>query len=170
MHVIDAPRFGDVVELVTFCSGAGSRFAERRTTLSVDGRPAVETKALWVSIDPASGRPARLTEQFDDIYGEAAGGRSVNARLHHPLPSDAVGRGRWYQRATDYDVLGHANNSIALAAVEDVLDGRTPVSVDVEYRDAIEPGDEVEVLTSVGWMWLRAADRVRVSAHYRCDD
>ena len=57
-QVVRAPRFGDVVELTTFCSGYGSRFAERRTSVTIDGQPAIEAVALWVSVDPASGRPA----------------------------------------------------------------------------------------------------------------
>ena len=32
-----SPRYGDAVELTTFCSGTGGRWAERRTTLAVDG-------------------------------------------------------------------------------------------------------------------------------------
>src|SRR3954468_7706210 len=42
VEVVDAPRFGDVVELTTFCSGYGSRFAERRTSVTVDGKAAIE--------------------------------------------------------------------------------------------------------------------------------
>jgi len=169
VQMVDVPRFGDQVELLTFCGGYGSRFAERRTVITVDGRPAVEAVALWVSIDPERGRPAVLGEQFHAIYDEAAGGRAVNARLHHPLPLEGMRRRRWHQRATDHDLLGHANNSIAMVAVEDVLDGRTPTYVEVEYRDAIDPADEVEVVTDDGWMWLTVDGQVRVSARVDCD-
>jgi acyl-ACP thioesterase len=169
VQVVDAPRFGDYVELLTFCSGYGSRFAERRTAISVGGRPAVEAVALWVNIDPDRGRPAVLGEQFHAIYAEAAGGRAVNARLHHPLPAEGMHRWRWHQRATDHDLLGHANNSIAMVAVEEVLDGRAPSMVEVEYRDAIAPSDAVEVVTDDGWMWLTVDGQVRVSARVECD-
>jgi acyl-ACP thioesterase len=168
VKVVDAPRFGDHVELLTFCSGYGSRFAERRTVITLDGKPAVEAVALWVSIDPERGRPAVLGEQFYAIYGEAGGGRAVNARLHHPLPAEGMHRQRWHQRATDHDVMGHANNSIAMAAVEDVLDGRAPSLVEVEYRDAIDPADKVELVTDPGWMWLTVDGQVRVSARVQC--
>src|SRR4051812_49906411 len=130
LTVIDAPHFRDDVELTTWCGGYGSRFAERRTSVTVNTRPALEAVALWVSVDPKSGRPAVLGEQFHSIYGEAAGGRTVGSRLRHPPPPDGAPPRPWHQRRTDYDLLGHANNSIALAAVEEVLAGRIPTLVE----------------------------------------
>jgi acyl-ACP thioesterase len=170
VHIIDSPRFGDFIELTTFCSGYGNRFAERRTSITIDGRQAVEAVALWVSVNPENGRPAVLGEQFHAIYGEAAGGRTVNARLHHPLPAHDATRRQWQQRVTDHDLLGHANNSIAMAAVEDLLAGRQRTLVEMEYRDAIDPADDVELVTAGEWMWLMADGRVRVSARLECID
>ena len=56
------PRFNDDVELITFCSGTGSRWAERRTILTVDGRVAADAVAIWVYVNPATGAPAPLEE------------------------------------------------------------------------------------------------------------
>ena len=162
------PVLNDVVELVTFCSGFGSRFAERRTVVTVDGRLAVDAAALWVSVDPTSGRPARLGEQFHAIYGEAAGGRVVTSRLSHHTPPESATRRRWHQRTTDFDVLGHVNNSVAFAAVEEAIGGTAVSAVEVEYRNAIEPGDEVELVTTADSMWLTASGQVRVSACFQC--
>ena len=69
-------------------------------------------------------------------------------------------------RATDLDLLGHVNNAIALAAVEDSLvrDEGFPRRLEVEYRDAIEPDDDVQLVRAPGRMWLVAGGRVRVSA------
>jgi acyl-ACP thioesterase len=160
------PELADVVELTTWCSGVGSRWAERRTQLCVNGDTAVDAAALWVNLDPFSGRPAALGDQFDEIYGEAAAGRKVNSRLTHPAPDEAASRRPWVQRATDFDVLGHANNAIAFAAVEDALADITPGRVEVEYRDAIEPGDTVELHSAPGSMWLSVDGSVRVSARF----
>src|SRR3954468_24597640 len=98
------------------------------------------------------------------LYGEAAGGRTVRARLVHPAPPPDSQRRPWPQRAVDLDVLGHVNNAVALEAVEEVLSGRRPAVVEVEYRDAIEPGDDVELLTAGDGVWLTVAGDVRVSA------
>ncbi len=34
---------------------------------------AVQATALWVHVDLATGRPKRLPDTFDAVYGEAAG-------------------------------------------------------------------------------------------------
>jgi acyl-ACP thioesterase len=65
-----SPRYGDDVELTTFCSGTGGRWAERRTTLAVDGSSVAEAVAIWVYVDRA-GRPAPLGDWFFDHYGYA---------------------------------------------------------------------------------------------------
>src|SRR6202790_123913 len=44
------PAFRDEVTLTTFCSGTGSRWAERRTTLHAGGEVRVEAVALWVFV------------------------------------------------------------------------------------------------------------------------
>ena len=159
--------FRDDVELVTFCGGTGSRWAERRTDVGVGGEVLVRAAALWVHVDPVRGRPAPLPPEFLDLYGEAAGGRTVAARLRHePPPDNIAAPRRWALRATDLDLLGHVNNAIALATVEDSLirDEGLPRRLEVEYRDAIEWEDDVQLFRSPGRVWLVVDGRVRVSA------
>ena len=172
------PSFREDVELATFCGGTGSRWAERRTDISVDGDVLVRVAALWVHVDPVSGRPAKLPPEFLELYGEAAGGRVVTSRLQHEPPAAAEASDaaeavsgvrpcrRWPLRVTDFDLLGHVNNAIALAALEDSLvrDEGVPARVEVEYRDAIEPDDQVDLVREPGRMWLVVDGRVRVSA------
>jgi len=167
VELADAPKLGDVVELVTFCGGIGGRWAERRTRVSVGGEIAAEAQALWVHLDPATGRPAPLGDDFMAIYGEAAGGRTVRPKLIHQQPPDDADRRPWPQRAVDVDVLGHVNNAVALEAVEQVLGGRSPAAAEVEYRDPIEPGDQVELVTCGDALWLTVGANVRVSARLR---
>jgi acyl-ACP thioesterase len=71
------------------------------------------------------------------------------------------------QRVTDHDVLGHVNNAIAMAAVEEVLHGLAPRRVEVEYREAISPGDDVTLMCAEDLVWLVVDGRVRVSATFR---
>src|SRR5439155_1703444 len=75
-----SPRYGDDVELTTFCSGTGGHWAERRTSLAVDGSSVAEAGAVWVYVDRAA-RPARPGEGFFAHYGDAADGRNVSGRL-----------------------------------------------------------------------------------------
>src|SRR5260370_18818697 len=81
------PTFRDELTLTTFCSGTGSRFAERRTPIHAGERVSVEAVALWVYVDDA-GRPAPLEDWFFDLYGEAAAGRRGSSRLR-PRPPPA---------------------------------------------------------------------------------
>jgi acyl-ACP thioesterase len=65
-------------------------------------------------------------------------------------------------RATDFDVMSHMNNAVYWSVVEEGLrrrrDLRAPLRAEVEFRVAIEPGDEVEILGQDGegelCLWL----------------
>ena len=166
-----SPRYGDDVELMTFCSGTGGRWAERRTTLAVDGLSVAEAVAIWVYVDQA-GRPAPLGDWFFDHYGAAAGGRRVSGRLSLPHPpADALVR-PWPVRASDFDLLRHVNNAAYWFAVEDELarlaPARAPVSAELEHRAAIEPGDPVELRSTVDddvlSVWLTTEGETRSAA------
>jgi acyl-ACP thioesterase len=151
------PWYHDRVELATFCSGSGPRWAERRTTLRGARGDVIEVVALWVFVDRERGRPLPLDPDFFAIYGEAAGGRKVRGRLRHDRPPDGVDSRPWSLRESDFDVLGHVNNARYLEAVEDELAARlpgcAPVRASVEYRGAVERGDAVELAGE-----LRVAD------------
>jgi acyl-ACP thioesterase len=170
----ELPRYRDDVELTTFCSGTGSRWAERRTTLAVDDAPVAEAVAIWVFVD-REGRPARLGEWFFEHYGEAAAGRKVSGRLSLPsAPTDVPGR-PWPIRASDFDLLRHVNNAAYWYAVEDemarLVPGRAPSSAALEYRVAIEPDDRVELRSTVDGdtltVWLTADGEARSAAQVR---
>ncbi len=172
------PRFGDVVHLTTFCSGVGARIAERRTTVAVDGRVAVEAAAVWVYVDAESGRPVPLEEWFFDLYGEAASGRRVSARLRLPgPPTDAPSR-RWPLRVSDFDVLGHVNNAAYWEAVEDELArtarGRRITGAELEHKTPVEPGDALDVRTMTDGdavaVWLTTGDSVCTAARVALAD
>ncbi len=172
--VAQAPASGEVLTLTTFVGGLGSRWAERRTSVAGDAGASVEASSVWVSIDPRSGAPRRLARPFLDAYGEAAGGRTVGVRLRHEPPPDGAGRRPWALRSTDHDPLGHVNNAAAWEPVEDELDrrGRTPAWAEVEYRAALEPADQVTLVSDVDAegtvrVWLTVDGRVRSSAVVR---
>ena len=64
------PRFGeDDARAVTWCSGTGRAWAQRRTTIALGGEAAVEAVALWVHLDPESGRPTPFTDAELEVYG-----------------------------------------------------------------------------------------------------
>ena len=146
------PVTGEVVALTTFCGGLGSRWAERRTTITGDRGARVETASLWVCVDPTTGRPSRLEDAFLATYTDAAAGRRVRANLHHPGPPPGGHRRPWPLRSTDVDPLGHVNNAATWEPVEDELARRRrrAVRATIEYRAAIAPDDEVDLVVADG--------------------
>ncbi len=164
------PRYGTAMELETFCTGAGPRWAERRTDIRVGEQVAVRARAIWVYLD-ADGRTAPLPPGFFEHYGDAAA-RRVSGRLSLAAPPDDADERAWPLRRSDFDVLDHVNNAIGFAAVEDELarrpDRRRLSSAEIEYRAPIDPGEEPRLASR--WdddalsCWLRVDGEVRVAA------
>jgi acyl-ACP thioesterase len=161
LEVAQAPVFQELVQLRTWCSGYGSRWAERRTTITGECGGHIETVTLWVHVDPTTGRPARLGEDFFRLYGEAAQGRAVDARLptEGAVP-EAASRLPWPWRRADFDILGHVNNAAYGAALEEAMAvaGWSPAAwrAEIEYRDAVQPGSPGELVLVVDGEVLRA--------------
>jgi acyl-ACP thioesterase len=143
------PAHRDRLQLRTFCSGTGPRWAERTTTVSGPAGDLVQAVAVWVAIDAADGHPVPLGDVFHRVYGPSTGGRPVSARLSHPSLPDAAGGRRWPLRASDFDTAGHVNNSIHWAAVEDVLAGLDwlPSRAELEYHRPVLPGHDPWLLS-----------------------
>ena len=158
------PALREELTVTTWASAAGARWAERRTSIVGDRGGRVEAAALWVYVDLDSGRPKRLTEAFWQRYGESVGDRTVHARLtHRDQPADLVSQA-WRPRFADFDVLGHVNNTVYWAIVEEFMDLSAPVTVELEYRGGIDRGQDVRVLSAPDCLWITADDAVAASA------
>lgn len=170
VDVVTPPVAGEVLTLTSFCGGIGTAWAERRTTIEGDGGGHVEAASLWVALDPASNRPTRLSPEFLALYGSAADGRTVTARLRHPRPAEGVETRPWPLRSTDHDGMGHVNNAATWEPVEDELArrGLVPVRAELEYPGAIEPRDTVELRSALVddelQVWLLVDGVVRASS------
>jgi acyl-ACP thioesterase len=172
-----SPRYLERVTYTTFCGGTGPRWAERRTSGRGAGGARVEASALWTCVDARTGRARALPDGFERTWGATAAGRTVSARLQHPPPPDGVPEVPWQVRSTDLDVLGHVNNAVHWAAVEDelarLLPGRVPVDAECEYRVAIEVGDAVTLRSVVDRhtlrTWMVSARGLHASAVVRVD-
>ena len=154
LEVRQFPRYLEPLELATWCSGTGSHWAERRVSMVGARGGRVDGATIWVHMDLRSGRPSRIPEGFDEIYGEACGNRKVKARLVHPEPPADLAGTPWPLRFTDFDVLDHVNNAAYWEAVEEALAARrhlrAPLRAELEHRSAVERGAAME---------LRALDR-----------
>lgn len=133
--------------LTTWCSGLAAIAAGRRWSLRGERGGHAEVDSVWIHLDPDQ-RPARI-EGFG-IYGEATGGRHVSTKLELPDPPEDARMIPWPLRATDPDVHGHVNNAIHWQAVEHALvgsglDPALPLVAELDYREPLDLGDEVEL-------------------------
>jgi acyl-ACP thioesterase len=178
LRIATTPRFRAEVVAQTWCSGVGARWAERTSTLHVDGQPCVEAIAIWVHTDPERGAPTPLPPGFDAVWGATAGGRKVSARLRHAAPPAGAPRRPWPLRVTDIDVVGHVNNAAYWPAIEDELarrGGPRVRSATIEFRSGLDLSDAVDLVVTDGdadiasesgpgfAAWLCVGDDVRAS-------
>jgi acyl-ACP thioesterase len=176
LDVVRLPTIYEDVELTTWCSGVGGRWAERSTSIAdtreVEGGVCAVARAVWVYVDLETGAPRSLEPSFFSVYGEAVREHTVSARLKHAAPTADAKRRPWPLRSTDFDVFGHVNNAIYWSAVEDELshwlDGRRIGHCEMEFKAGLDPGDAPELLveaaTDVLALWFVVDDDVRASA------
>jgi acyl-ACP thioesterase len=143
-----APLLRDrALEIATWCSGVAAIAAGRRWTVLGDAGGRVEIDSVWIHLGPDQ-RPARIGD-FGP-YGLAAAGRPVSTKLALPDPPTDGARVPWALRSTDLDANGHVNNAVYWQAVEDwctrdSLDVSSPYRAELDYRDPIDLGDQVEL-------------------------
>jgi acyl-ACP thioesterase len=150
------PRFREAAEVDTWCSGTGSLWAERRSTVRGESGGMVEAVALWVHLDPRGARPRPMPDGFAEVYAPSAGGRRVRARLRHPgMPADDAQRRRWLFRAADLDLADHVNNAVYWQALEELMADAAPEPLDaeIEHRAPADVG-EAAVLTDGPSLWI----------------
>lgn len=153
------PRWGEACSVATWCSGLGAMWAERRTTVTGAAGGRVEAVALWVALQPGGLRPQPLSDAFTAVYGEAAAGRRVRARLRHPAPPPGAAETTWRFRASDLDMAGHVNNAAYWQLLEEELPGASePAAVDaeIEFRAGTQAGD-ARVLADGPMRWVLTA-------------
>ena len=157
------PRMHEHVSVATWCSGAGSLVAERRSTVRGDDGGLVEAVALWVHLDPVGARPRPMPVGFEAVYGPSAAGRRVRARLRYrgePPPDGEPAP--WRFRAADLDLADHVNNAVYWQALEEDLAGdgaREPFDAEIEHRAPADVG-EASIMRDGEMLWISAADGV----------
>ena len=149
IDVLEPLVAGGDVELTTWCSGVAAIAAGRRWSLVGAAGGRIEVDSVWIHLD-AEARPARI-EDFG-VYAEATAGRNVSTKLELPEPPAAGQRVPWPLRATDVDLHGHVNNAVYWQAVEELLPGtgidpNKPLRAELDYRQPIDLGEELELVT-----------------------
>lgn len=158
--VVDQPPvFRERLASSTFCNGVGGRWAGRQSVFAGNEGALVTLSAVWVHIDPDSGRPKKLATPFHDVYDESAQGRKASIKLFHDqtIPSDAESM-QWPFRWADLDLLGHVNNAASWRPLEQLIHkhglSRRSMVADLEYRTPTPP----DTLATVWWHLDAGAD------------
>jgi acyl-ACP thioesterase len=156
------PRFREAAAVDTWCSGTGSMWAERRSTVRGEDGGLVEAVALWVHLDPDGTRPRPVPEGFAEVYGPSAAGRRVRARLRQRAePPEGAERLAWRFRAADLDLAAHVNNAVYWQAVEEYLGGDAgvpePLDAEIEHRSPGDAGEAI-VLRDGQRLWIAGPD------------
>jgi acyl-ACP thioesterase len=155
LEIRQAPAFEEWLDIATWCSGVGSRWAERRTELRGEHGAVVDGCTIWVFVNATTGRPATLPHDFFTIWGETAAGRTVSARTTLPTRWPGPEEGLtvhdepWPVRFADLDVLAHVNNAAQWVAVEEALDREgcswEPIRAELEHGPGVERGTDVRL-------------------------
>ena len=171
IEVTTPARSRELIDLSTWCSGTGARWAERRTKLRGEHGASIDAVAVWIHLNPETGRPERWREEFSDLYLEPAQGRRVDAKLRHDkVPPEDATRHPWNFRRTDVDGFGHVNNAAYLALAEQYLDEQLlagPHRIEIEWRTPSQDADDLVVAVSFDrrqlWLLDQADDELRVT-------
>ncbi len=146
------PTYLQPLSIETACSGYGKAWAERRTRIIQGTTLCVDAAAIWVNIDSVGGRPRSLDPSFTAVYGPSAKGRHVSARTHLRRPDRDPDHQFSYEiRVTDLDIMGHVNNAVHSAFLEQAffeidLDSASELrATRIEFGEALEYGSPVHV-------------------------
>ncbi len=161
IEVRSPARARERLEIATWCSATGRRWAERRTSLRSHAGTHIDAAVVWIHLDATTGRPAHWGDAFARSYLEAAGGRRVDAKLRHSKDVPAERRSTWRFRRTDEDQFGHVNNAAYLAIVEELIDDATlqrPHRIEIEWRVPSTAIESLEVVRRGRQVWLTERD------------
>ena len=158
MEVRSPAKARELLTIRTWCSGTGSRWAERRTSITGDHGASIEAAVIWVHLDAETGRPTKWGEGFANTYLESTGGRRVDAKLRHDKvvpPGDGTS---WKFRRTDMDAFGHVNNAAYLAIAEEFFNAVAHPRIEIEWRGPSTSDEELRVHRAGAQLWVTALD------------
>ncbi|MBX7256817.1 MAG: thioesterase family protein [Candidatus Hydrogenedentes bacterium] len=177
-------RYGDSVVVKTWVENVRKVMSKRAYELRNSNSNEVVARAAtdWAYLDVKTGKPARIPDEFTEMFLASGGGSANNNRERFPDPPAPAGRVFKQHRRVgwrDVDPAQHVNNTVYLAYAEDcaveaaVSAGWTPERMRaegvwliarkhrIEYRQPAVLADDLEVAT-----WVSDAGEDRFVRHY----
>jgi acyl-ACP thioesterase len=173
IEVLRAVPYGVQLLGTTRVVGFRRVWSRRESTFSLDAEAVAVVRIDWVLLD-RRGAPTRIPPEFETFFpaGEPNAPIQLGRVTLDPAPESAARR-TIDVRAQELDPLDHVNNAVyadwfdeaVQAAAEDgtTIVRRLPRIVRLEYAQAAEPGERLDVVTwqeEGGWSCraVRAAD------------
>ncbi|MHB8190071.1 MAG: acyl-ACP thioesterase domain-containing protein [Ferrimicrobium sp.] len=154
LRIKTIPQYLETLDVTTACSGTGRAWAERRTDIRWGNGELLEAQALWINVSTATGLPTSLSPSFHKVFGPSAQGRTVRPKLSlHPPNRIPDLRRALALRFSDCDIVGHVNNAVHLALVEELVapsDPATPTllsraqDLTIEFGPALLPNSPAD--------------------------
>ncbi|GAA4486271.1 acyl-[acyl-carrier-protein] thioesterase [Rhodococcus olei] len=142
----------DRVHLSRWCSAYSTRWSNMRVRFTSDKGARIETEGFWISINPDTGMPTRISDAALALLGRHTDENRLRwqAWLDAPAPADDGTDTPFALRSTDLDPLEHVNNAAYLHAVEDHAVTRPdllaePHRLVIEYRSPITDGERLRI-------------------------
>lgn len=159
-----------------WCSGISTRWCSMRVRLDGSDGGRVETEGFWINMNKATATPSLIS---DDLFARFAT-TTENTRLKwRPWLPGPAGAGRvtpFPLRQTDVDLFRHVNNTVYWQGVHEVMALYPDVVAGshravVEYRKPIQPGESVDIHSTVDEravrLWFVVAGEVRAAGLLR---
>lgn len=147
--------FGDRVQLRRWADALSNRWCDMRIQLRGERGGHIEAAAFLIHIDPATGRPARMSDTFmAPMLATTTEHRLRWRAALTELDDTEVETAPFPLRVTDVDRLGHVNNAVYWEAVEETLAAH-PDQHELPYRAIVEHvgpvmiGDKVALRTAL---------------------
>ncbi|WP_246600842.1 acyl-ACP thioesterase domain-containing protein [Skermania piniformis] len=149
VDVLAPIEFRDTVHLSRWSSGLSNRWCNMRVQIASERGGRIESEAFLININPETMRPGRMSDTFmAPMLAYTAEHRlRWRAALHARSDVSAEPR-RFALRITDFDRMGHLNNAIYWAALEEAVVDRPdvltlPYRAIVEHVGPVVQGDEL---------------------------
>ena len=156
IDLIEPIRFNDMLRLRRWCSGASTRWCEKRVRIDGAKGGLIESEAFWININPHTLMPSRINDDFlEGLHSTTTVHRLRWTSYLTPRDRENATQIRYYPvRFTDIDLFNHMNNSVYWSVVEDYLSAtpellRRPLRVTIEHEAPIALGDKLEIIAHV---------------------
>jgi acyl-ACP thioesterase len=176
IDVLKPIEFGERVVLRRWCSALSNRWCNMRIQISGSAGGLIETEAFLIHFGEESGVPTRMSDAFMAPMLATTTEHRLRwkAALSPVLPQgDGVEVMDYGLRVIDIDRLGHVNNAVHFAGIEEMLTNHVdvmqiPYRAVLEYSKPLMAGDAVRLHgqrdgTSLD-VWFEVGGEVRAVA------